>query len=361
MAASFVMPDLRPAVGYMDPEKLRDAPSLEAVFQVPSADEAGRLQAERRLVPTLRLEDAVRSLVRLGAEIDTLRVVPVGIERSWRGEVVGQWPAPGATVAPGTNVLLFVTLPGLQHRLPDGILPSPATRDARHGPAIDASEAADELLLEHRELDPGRRFLQILDGWTARARVHLYQLQDAYDGAGAAEPLARHLLDVVGLGALPADEESAVWLSGALYHMPSTVAVAEPTGELLTAVLQESAHVVEGPPASIDIPEEFQHRLGVRNSRLGRDFVAGRTFLDARPSVTVVSGPEAAPEARAAVVESDRRHKAEAWNEAVLPSREKPQVRHAVVARDRLMRLGRASANAVLGVTTYPRRSQEGP
>jgi Type VI secretion, TssG len=356
---SFTMPDLRPSPGYMDPEKLRDAPPLDAVFQAPSADQAGRLQAQRRLVPTLRLEDAMRTLLHLGAALEAVRVVPVGIERSWRGEVVGQSPAPGAMVEPGTPIVLFVTLAGLQDRLPDGFLPSQESRDGRRGPAIDASEAADELMLEHRELDPGRRLLQILDGWMGRARTCLYQIQDAYDGAGSAEPLARYLLEVVGLGRLPADEESAVWLSGTLCHLPSAVAVPAPTGELLTAVLEERARVVEGPPARVEIPDELRNRLGSRNSRLGRDLVPGRAFLDARPSVTVVAGPEAAPEARAAVVESARRARAESWGEAMLPSREKPVMRHAVVPRDRLMRLGRTAANAVLGVTTYPGRAPD--
>lgn len=360
VSASFVMPDLRPSPGYTDAEKLRDAPPLEAVFQAPSADEAGRLQAQRRLVPTLLLEDAVRTLMRLGLALDDLRVVPVGIERSWRGEVVGQWPAPGETVQPGTSVLLFVTLAGLQHRLPDGILPSPASRDPKHGPAIDASEAADELLLEHRELDAARRFLQILDGFMGRARAWLYQLQDACDGAGAAEPMARHLLEVVGLGGLPADDESAIWLSGSLFELPSSLAVPEPTGELLTALLQEDTRIVDGPPVRVGIPHEFQNRLGARNSRLGRDLVAGREFLDARPSVAILAGPEPAPEARAAVVEGDRRRRAEAWSDATLPSREKPRLRHALLGRDRLMRLGRDSANAVLGVTTYTRAPRPG-
>jgi hypothetical protein len=352
VSASFLMPDLQPDPGYVDLEKQHRAPPLDAVFQAPTADQAGRLQAQRRLVPSLRLEDALRSLLRLGAVLECIHVVPVGIERSWRGEVVGQWPAPGVQVEPGTKILLFVTLPGLQDRLPDGILPSPASRDPHHAPAIDPTEASDELLLEHRELDPGRRFLQIVDGWMGRARAHLLRLQDAYDGAGPAEPLARYLLDVVGLADLPADEESAVWLSGTLGRLPGAVAVPDPTGEMLTALLEEPTRIAEGPPAAIDVPEEFRNCLGSRNSRLGRDFVPGRAFLDARPSVLVVAGPESAPEARAVTVEPDRRRRAAAWNDATLPSRERAAVYHEIELPGRVLRLGRASANAVLGVTT---------
>ena len=353
MPSAFVMPDLLPQPGYMDLEKLGQAPPLDAVFQAPTADQAGRLQAQRRLVPTLRLEDALRSLIHLGADLECIQVVPVGIERSWKGEVVGQWPAPGAQVERGAGILLFVTLPGLQDRLPDGILPSPASRDPHQAPALDPAEASNELLLEHRELDPGRRFLQILDGWMCRARAHLLRLQDAYDGAGPAEPLARYLMEVVGLGDLPVDEESAVWLSGTLSRLPGAVAVPEPTGELLTALLQEQSRIEEGPPETIDIPEEFRNRLGARNSRLGIDLVPGRAFLDARPSVRVISGPESAPQARTVVVEAGPRHRAEAWSAATLPSREKASVHHELQAPDRRMRLGRSSANAVLGVTTY--------
>jgi hypothetical protein len=257
-------------------------------------------------------------------------------------------------VEPDAKILLFVTLPGLQDRLPDGILPSPATRDPHQAPALDPAEASNELLLEHRELDPGRRFLQILDGWMSRARAHLLRLQDAYDGAGPAEPLARYLLEVVGLGDLPADEESAVWLSGTLSRLPGAVAVPEPTGEMLTALLEEPTRITEGPPASIEIPAELRNCLGSRNSRLGLDFAPGRAFLDARPSVRLVSGPESAPQARTVVVEREPRRRAEAWSDATLPSRERADMHHEIQAPDRVMRLGRGSANAVLGVTTYP-------
>jgi hypothetical protein len=353
------MPDLRPSAGFIDTGRLAGAPPLEAVFQAGSAGEASRLQAERRLVPTLRLEDAVRSLTRLGVDLESIRVVPIGIERSWRGEVVGQWPAPGADVHAGTPILLFVTLPGLQDRLPDGILPSPATRDPRHAPAIDPSEAADELLLEHRELDPARRLLQILDGWMGRVRAHLARLQDAYDATGPAGTLARFLLDQVGLGGLPADEERAVWLSGALHRLPGVLAVPGPTGELLTELIDEPVIVVEGAPAAIEIPEEFRCRLGARNTRLGRDLVAGRAFSDARPAATLLAGPESAPEARAAATDPDRRRRAAAWCEAVLPCQGPSAARRELLPGDRRMTLGRRPANSVLGVTTILR--QESP
>jgi hypothetical protein len=169
---TFIMPDLQPYRGWIDPEKNRGGPSLADVFAAPSAGEASRLQDRRRLPPTLSLDDAVRTLTHLGASIEQIQIVPVGIERSWMGEVIGQWPPAGNSVTAGTTLLVFVTLAGLQHRLPAGILPSPVARELSSVPWVDSEEATDELLLEYRETDAGRRLLRSsTDGWVGPGRA----------------------------------------------------------------------------------------------------------------------------------------------------------------------------------------------
>ena len=356
----FTMPDLQPFRGWVETEKAREGPSLDDVFKASSAGEAAQLAARRRLTPTLSLDDAVRTLTHFGASPDRIRIIPVGIERSWMGEVIGQWPPAGTSVALGTDLVVFVTMAGLQHRLPEGILPSPVAREISAVPWVDSGEATDELLLEYREIDAGRRLLKILDGWLGRARAQLIQLQDAFDGIGAAVPFAQHLLYLVRLDHLPVDDASSIWLSGTLPRLPSSIGVPESTGELLTSVFGGPTRVGEGPPPAIPIPEEFRNRLGSRNSRLGKDLVPGRTFVDGRPSVRVITGPNPALEARAAVVEIARRESIAAWTAATLPSREPATIRHEVVPRDRLFRLGRDAANAVLGVTTYFLDAREG-
>ena len=73
---------------------------------------------------------AVASLTRLGVAGKHIEMVPVGPLEGFRGEIVGQVPAPGTTLEAATRVTLYVSRTTLADRLPGSLLePLPNARD----------------------------------------------------------------------------------------------------------------------------------------------------------------------------------------------------------------------------------------
>ena len=241
--------------------------------------------------PTSTANAAVASLAQLGVACERVQLVPVGPLESFRGEVVGQVPAPGTTLDDQCEVTLYISRSGVAERLPGALLePLPTAQDeAKH--ALEPGQSDDYWHRQVQAYGSGRRLITVIDRALGRLHRDIGRLSWSLSTLSRDTAFARRALDLVHLGELPLSDEEQVLLSTILQRLPEWLG---PAGGLVTVLEQflgVPVTIQERPGPMLEIPIAERRPLGTGQCRLGGELALGPRFRDSRPTIRVAMGP----------------------------------------------------------------------
>ncbi len=325
------------------------------------------LLAER---PGDAVESAILSLVEMGADRQQIELIPVGIFRRYRGQLLGFYPALGVEVRQGDTIRLYVAERGLADRLPEGLLaPLPdegrpeSVFDTQNGGIIPPTgweappdgapgQGYDPEELFHRQLDGGRKLLRLLDRALRRARRDVILQRQSLKFLVNDPRFARNLLGLLHLEALDSGDAAAVYAAASLAGFQDAVGTLEEAAAFLAQLFQVEVRAEEARAGMLPIPKPLHMKLGGPNARLGQGSVPGRNFRDPRPAVKLLVGPMGAENAARRYRDEWARRSFENAAAAMVPASRPFKVIYDVVREERKARPG-LLPHALLGQTMY--------
>lgn len=241
--------------------------------------------------PTSTASAAVASLAQLGVASERVQFVPVGTLESFRGEIVGQVPAPGAPLDDQGEITLYISRGGIAERLPGDLLePLPTAQDeAKH--ALEPGQSEDYWPRQVQAYGSGRQLVTVLDRALGRLHRDIGRLSWSLSSLSRDTAFARRALELVHLAELPLTEAEQVLLATILQRLPEWLG---PTGGLVTLLEQflgVPVSVHEHPGPLLELPADERRPLGTAECRLGGSLALGPHFRDSRPTVHVAIGP----------------------------------------------------------------------
>lgn len=242
-------------------------------------------------IPTPSVAAAVASLQALGVDPQRVETVPVSPLESFRGEVVGQVPAPGTPLDDRSEVVLFVARDGLAERLPQGFLePLPTTQDHANV-SIEPGQTLDFYERQVAAYGPGRRFVTVIDRALGRLDRDLERLLDGLSVVGADASFARRALGFLELHDLPLEDREAVFLAAELQRLHRWVGPTAGIETVLAQFLGMPLSLVEQPGPRLRAPAPLRAPLGGGKARLGEGAWLGPDFDDPATTLLVRVGP----------------------------------------------------------------------
>ena len=241
--------------------------------------------------PTSTVDAAVASLGQLGVAGERVQLVPVGPLESFRGEIVGQVPAPGAPLDDHDEITFYVSRGGIAERLPGALLePLPTAQDeAKH--AIEPGQSEDYWQRQVQAYGSGRRLVTVIDRALGRLHRAIGRLSWSLSCLSRDTSFARRALDLVHLGELPLSDEEQVLLSTILQRLPEWLGPAGGLVTMLEQFLGVPVTVQERPGPLLELPAAECRPLGTAQCRLGGALALGPRFHDSRPTIHVSVGP----------------------------------------------------------------------
>ena len=330
------------------------------------------LLAER---PGDAVESAVLSLVEMGADRQQIEMIPVGIFRRYRGQILGFYPAAGSEVRDGDPVRIYLAERGIADRLPEGMLVAlpdegrpESIFDTENGgllrelPVDDAPDGSpgrgyDPEELFRRQLDGGRQLLRLLDRVLRRARRDILLSRQSLKFLVNDPMFARRLLSLLYLESLDSGDETAVYAAASLAGFQDAVGTLDEAAAFLGMLFHVEMKAEEAPAGMIPIPPPIRLKLGGANARLGRNSIPGRHFRDPRPAVVLKVGPMGAAEAARCYQDSRSRRALNRAAAAMVPASRPFRTVYDVLPEEREARPG-VAAHALLGQTSYLGRAR---
>jgi len=241
--------------------------------------------------PTSTADAAVASLTRLGVAGERVDLVPVGPLEGFRGEIVGQVPAPGAILDTTTRITLYVSHNTLSDRLPGSLLePLPSARDEARQ-TLEPGQAVDYWQRQVAAYGPGRQLLGVMELATQSLRRDVGRVGWSLASLSQDTTYAEQVLNLVHLADLDLSPEEKVFLATALQRMPDRVGTVSGLEKLLTSFLGVQVTTRERPGPELVVPRSEQRPLGTEGCRLGGSLALGPRFRDSRPTLLLVVGP----------------------------------------------------------------------
>lgn len=241
--------------------------------------------------PTSTVDAAVASLVQLGVAGERVQLVPVGPLESYRGEIVGQVPAPGMPLNELGDVTLYVSREGLAERLPGALLePLPSTQDETNQ-AIEPGQSEDYWQRQVSAYGSGRQFVTVIDRALNRLHRDIGRLSWSLSSLSRDTTFARHALDLVHLGELPLTARERVLLATILQRLPEWIG---PTGGIATVLEQflgVPVTIRDLPGPMLETPVVERRPLGTNRCRIGGELTLGPRFRDPQSTLRVAVGP----------------------------------------------------------------------
>jgi len=212
----------------------------------------------------LQYTTALNILSKMGIDISRVNILAVGEYENYKGEVIEQEPAPGTEVGKDSRIVLKVgywsAVDCLPYQFFYGFRMNPSRSDDWETRSRCLMSPFDSSVI--RAEARARLALLIFDFGFAE-KEHIRRFLDLYDfDSGQETEDVRELLFWSSL--LPAYNH---WAGN-----PAFVA------RIVTSLFGYECRIVENVPATYDIPERIQYRLGIGDDRLGNGSVAGRSF-----------------------------------------------------------------------------------
>lgn len=279
---------------------------------------------------------ALNTLARMGVDLTQVDLIAIGTHENYRGEVHNQEPARGTALGPQTQIRLRIGASSAVDYMPYQFF------YGLHGVTRRVEKWEDK----------ARAFMAPFDAALIRYTAKCHQEALKY-GSGLAE--RRQIIRFLKLFEFEVDaylpENELLILASLLPQYQYWSGNPEFLVQVLSLMLPFSFEVTENVRNRYDIPADIQTRVGTANTRLGKETVLGRSFVEGDSTYRVtVSG--VSPERAAELVPGRPLRKKLEWLlERCMPSHSDYQIEIQV---DRnAARLGKESPSARLGYSVY--------
>jgi len=221
-----------------------------------------------------RYETALNLLMKMGVDLNRVKILAIGEYENYKGEILAQTPAPNTALRSDTRIELSVGYPGVVDQLPYQFFYGLAGGTHRTG----------KWELEARYL------MAPYDAAVVRHDAEL-RYQALKFSFGVAD--RRHLVNFLELFAL--DEEKEI---ESLEDMITWAALmpgfyiwggnSDRVARILELLFGYRFRIVENIRSRFEIPDGLRYRLGTKSGRLGRESVVGKSFSECDSTYQVI-------------------------------------------------------------------------
>lgn len=286
---------------------------------------------------------ALNLLEKMGVNIDRINIMAVGEHENYKGEILGQKPAPGTPLKPNVDIELKVGYPSAVDQLPFQFF---------YGLGGKTQRGADWEWQSRRFMAPydaavirhnaAARYQSLKFSLGVTDKDHLKHYLDLFDFAPDHD--FQDISDII------------FWTS----IMPSFndwSGNAAGVTEVLQFLFGYRFRIIENTESSFEIPEDIRYRLGSRSGRLGRESIVGRSFSECDSSYRVIISGISRQEVAEFIPGSTGRKKLERVLEICMPNQLNYRITFDVENRAAI--LGDKKEAAYLGYSTHLQRVED--
>jgi hypothetical protein len=286
---------------------------------------------------------ALNLLEKMGININRINILAIGEHENYKGEILGQRPAPGSPLKSDTRIELNVGYPSAVDQLPFQFF---------YGLGGKTHRSADWEL-------HSRHFMAPYDAAVIRHNASArYQALRFSFGITDKSHLARYLsLFDFALEHDFQDLSDAVFWTAIMpsFHIWSGNSAG--VTEILQFLFGYRFRIVENIESKYEIPEEIRYRLGSRSGRLGRESIVGRAFCECDSTYQLIVAGISRQEMAEFIPGGPKRLKLERVLEICMPNELDYRITFEV--ENRAVILGSKKEGAYLGHSTHLQRVED--
>lgn len=279
---------------------------------------------------------ALNTLIRIGVDLDRVKILAVGEYENYKGEIIYQEPAPGRVITNESRIVLHVGYPSAVDQMPYQFFYGLHTNVAR----------SREWEMQSRELMAPFDAAVIRYTSIARNLILKFNL-----GVVEYEHLVRFLklfdYDVFQSG----DEMREALLWAALFpsfHYWS--ANPELMSQFLGLLFEKEFRIIENQRAEFAIPASIRYKLGTVSGRLGRETILGKSFCESDSTYLVEVRGISTSEMRDWMPKGRKRKRLESVLDISMPGYLNRIIR--LVSSDKTVHIGKKQRQAFLGYSS---------
>jgi len=276
-------------------------------------------------------------LKRCGIAQEDVRLLLKGVFESYKGEVIGHSPPPGAEIDSNQQIELELGLPSIVDLLPPSLFLGP-TKEYRDYEKMDLRS---------------RKLFACFDSATAKIIAALEYILLVYDSVFLEHSFSEEFLGAFGFPEKGWTSRELLFWTVLLPGFHRWAGTKKGTETVLSRFLETKIIIHENRKGENLIPAELQSSLGKKSCRLGIDWSLGDSFWECESSLKIVVGPVSASEVYDFLPLGSKKKNLDQILIHCLPGQLRWDVALKLKQEEKNFSIGKNTLNCVLGYSTY--------